>query len=202
MASTAAPSRISHLATLIVAPKSLRIADAVCSSNSCRRPQMISSPPSSAKRRPIAAPSPEPPPVMRMRFPLSRPFSNIVSSLPDADRHLPPCILADCSPAANPARSWPALSYQKIRCVHESHPLLAILPTRRSRAGGCARSGGGARRGRHRDQGGGAELLRHPDDPGQVSDQATLPVLAGRGSVWCDRERRRRGHRPQGRRSR
>src|SRR5437660_5304241 len=82
MASTAAPSRMSHLATLTAAPKSLRMADAVCSSNSSLRPQMMSSAPSSAKRRPIAAPSPEPPPVMRMRFPLSRPFSNIVLSRP------------------------------------------------------------------------------------------------------------------------
>ena len=33
--------------------------------------------PSSRKRHPIAAPSPEPPPVTNIRFPLSRPFSNI-----------------------------------------------------------------------------------------------------------------------------
>jgi hypothetical protein len=38
---------------------------------------MISSAPSSTKRRPIAAPSPEPPPVTNIRFPANRPFSNI-----------------------------------------------------------------------------------------------------------------------------
>ena len=37
----------------------------------------------------------------------------------------------------------------------------------------------GPGRGRDYDQGGGAELLRHPDDPGQVPDQASVPVLAG-----------------------
>ena len=78
MASTAAPSRMSHLMTLTLPPNSLRICAAVASSNSSRRPQMISSAPSSTKRRPIAAPSPEPPPVTSMRFALSRPFSNIV----------------------------------------------------------------------------------------------------------------------------
>ncbi len=79
MASTAAPSRISHRAVATLPPNSLRNSAAVCSSNSSRRPQMINSAPSSATRRPIAAPSPEPPPVTNMRLPASRPFSNIVS---------------------------------------------------------------------------------------------------------------------------
>jgi hypothetical protein len=62
------------------------------SSNSNRRPQMINSAPSSTKRRPIAAPSPEPPPVTNIRFAASRFFSNIVPFLP-----------LYCSPASNPA---------------------------------------------------------------------------------------------------
>ena len=55
----------------------IRDGAAVVSSNSSRRPQMISSAPSATKRRPIAAPSPEPPPVTSMRFPASRLFSNM-----------------------------------------------------------------------------------------------------------------------------
>src|SRR5207248_381461 len=45
----------------------------------------------------------------------------------------------------------------KVRCVHESHSLLAILPTRRSRAGGRAGSRGWTGRSRDRDQIRGAE---------------------------------------------
>ncbi len=79
MASTLAPSRMSQRIAVTLPPRSSRIAAAVASSNSSRRPQMISSAPSSTKRRPIAAPRPEPPPVTNIRFPLSKPFSNIVS---------------------------------------------------------------------------------------------------------------------------
>src|SRR5258707_8475411 len=81
IASTAAPSRMSHLTAAALPAKSSRIRAAAASSNSSRRPQIISSAPSAAKRRPIAAPSPEPPPVTSIRFPANRPFSNIVSSL-------------------------------------------------------------------------------------------------------------------------
>src|SRR5258708_7137590 len=79
IASTAAPSRMSHLTAAALPPKSSRIR-AAASSNSSRRPQIISSAPSATKRRPIAAPSREPP-VTSIRFPANRPFSNIVSSL-------------------------------------------------------------------------------------------------------------------------
>src|SRR5215213_4034132 len=95
----------------------------------------------------------------------------------------------------------PALRLE-IRCAHESHSLLAILPTRRPRAGRRARSGGRTGTGRDCDQGSRAELLRHPDDPGQVPDQAAISVFAGRRGCRRDRKRRRRGHRPQGRRPR
>jgi hypothetical protein len=78
MASTAAPSRISQRIAVTLPPESARIRADVASRNSSRRPQITSSAPSSRKRRPIAAPSPEPPPVTRIRFPLSRSFSNIV----------------------------------------------------------------------------------------------------------------------------
>ena len=78
MASTAAPSRISHWIASALLANSSQIAAAVVSSRSNLRPQIMSSAPSSANRRPIAAPSPEPPPVTRMRFPASNPFSNIV----------------------------------------------------------------------------------------------------------------------------
>ena len=90
----------------------------------------------------------------------------------------------------------------KVRCVHESHSLLAILRPRRSRAGRCARSRGRARRGRDRDQIRGAEFLRPADDPGQVPDQAAVSVFAGGRSRGRDRKRRRRRHRPEGRRPR
>src|SRR5262249_52082081 len=81
MASTAAPSRMSQRCTPTSPPILLRMSAAVTSSNSSLRPQMTSSAPSSRKRRPITAPSPEPPPVTRMRFPFSKPVSNIVSLL-------------------------------------------------------------------------------------------------------------------------
>jgi hypothetical protein len=90
----------------------------------------------------------------------------------------------------------------KIRCVHESHSLLAILPTRRSRAGRRARSRRRVGPGRDRDQIRGAEFLRHPDDPGQVPDQAAVPVLAGCRSRGRDRKRWRRRDRLESRRSR
>ena len=110
---------------------------------------------------------------------------------------------SDCSPAANPARSVQRHScVRTLRCVHESHSLLAILRPRRSRADRSARSGGRARRGRDRDQVRGAEFLRPADDPGQVPDQAAVSVFAGGRSRRRDRKRRRRGHRPESRRPR
>ena len=60
----------------------------------------------------------------------------------------------------------------------------------------------GAGRGRDRDQVRGAEFLRHPDDPGQVPDQAAVSVFAGGRSRGRDREHRRRRHRSEGRRPR
>jgi hypothetical protein len=69
IASTAAPSRMSHLTEATLPPKSWRISAAAASSNSSRRPQMISSAPSATKRRPIATLSPEPPPATKIRFP-------------------------------------------------------------------------------------------------------------------------------------
>src|SRR5437868_7145580 len=95
---------------------------------------MTSSAPSATKRRPIAAPSPEPPPVTSILFPASSPFSNIGQTLLASGRY------------ANRIRLWPGFKsgmkhqHQTVRpkngYVHESHSLLAILRPRRSRAGG------------------------------------------------------------------
>ena len=158
---------------------------------------MTSSAPSSRKRRPIAAPSPEPPPVTRMRFPLSRPFSNIVRFL-----RLVSCCTGIVARLQIRHEASSLTLRPKARCAHESHSLFAILPARRSRACRRARSRGRTQRGRDRDQIRGAEFLRHPDDPGQIPDQAAVSVLAGGRSRRRDRKRRPGRDRSQGRRSR
>src|SRR6266700_1316010 len=65
----------------------------------------------------------------------------------------------------------------KVRCVHESHSLLTILRSRRSRAGRSARSRGRSRPGRDRHQVGGTEFLRPADDPGQGPDRAAGIII-------------------------
>src|SRR5262245_53912246 len=73
MASTACASRISTEWVLTLPPSSF----AVASRTAPRRPQIQTSAPSSTYFLAISLPSPVPPPVTRMRLPLSRPSLNM-----------------------------------------------------------------------------------------------------------------------------
>src|SRR5918994_479086 len=73
IASTAAASRISTACVLTFPPRDF----AACSSTPPRRPQIQSSGPSSTYLAAISLPRPVPPPVIRMRLPLSSPSLNM-----------------------------------------------------------------------------------------------------------------------------
>src|SRR5436189_259744 len=79
--STASASRMSSACVLTLPPCSAISASAVASSTALRRPHRKRSAPSSRYFDAISRPSPEPPPVTRMRFPFSNPAWNMGSLL-------------------------------------------------------------------------------------------------------------------------